>query len=309
MSSPENVAVEPFLGAVSAGFIVRAIAPHDVSLRLSLHRDCPWLDVDWTIESKKAEPWPEAGWLSFPVATSEPQFLLGRLGAPVDPSRDLVRSSNHEVFCVDTGVLVLGRDGAGLGLCPIEAPLVSVGAPGVFRFSRSFTDRQPSVFVNLFNNHWGTNFQQWIEGSWRSRVRLWAVTKGAAGTPALGLVVPGREARSPCLGSFARGGAGGLPLTHAGIELSQPGVVVTALGDSPDGGGTVLRLWEQVGYSGPCTIRLPRGLREVTAQLCDLRGRPSGGVLEVTNGRVEVVLRPFAPVSLLFEDRREPEEE
>jgi hypothetical protein len=34
---------------------------------------------------------------------------------------------------------------------------------------------KPTVYVNLFNNQWNTDFRLWNEGSWIWRLRLWPV--------------------------------------------------------------------------------------------------------------------------------------
>ena len=34
-----------------------------------------------------------------------------------------------------------------------------------------------NVFVNLFNNQWGTNFTEWIEGRFSAKVYLWSIDK------------------------------------------------------------------------------------------------------------------------------------
>ncbi len=63
-------------------------------------------------------------------------------------------------------------------------------------FGRNFVPKRPSVFVNLYNNEWNTNFPEWQDGSWLSRVRLWLVRD-----PGLGgsQIVPSWEARLPLL--------------------------------------------------------------------------------------------------------------
>ena len=46
-----------------------------------------------------------------------------------------------------------------------DAPLVSFGENGICKYWASAPRSRKAVFcVNLFNNHWGTNFPQWIEG-------------------------------------------------------------------------------------------------------------------------------------------------
>ena len=62
------------------------------------------------------------------------------------------------------------------------------------------------------------------------------------------------------LAEFSAGGRGQMAFSAKGIELSMRGVLVTAFGKNPDGDGLILRLWEQAGNSGQCTVSFPDGL-------------------------------------------------
>jgi len=158
------------------------------------------------------------------------------------------------------------------------------------------------VFVNLFNNTWGTNFQQWIEGSWSSRVRVWAVD--GPGTER-SLIAPGWEARSACLAALTNGPAGNLTPLDAGLTLSRRGVLVTALADTP--AGLVLRLWEQAGQGGTLGVRLPGWMTASSAQPCDLRGTAEGGPIAVQDGRLELTVGAMAPASVVVRKRGKAE--
>ncbi len=94
--------------------------------------------------------------------------------------------------------------------------------------------------------------------------------------------------------------AGTLPPTRRGLELSRKGIQVTAYGTNPDGPGTVLRLWELAGKSGPVRVRLPEGSNPKQAQPVDLRGRAIGKPIAVKNGGFEVRMAASAPVSVLL---------
>ncbi len=272
---------------------------HRVALAVTLHAGLPWVDLEWSIEAKPETPWPEAGWLCLPVAVGgEPRFRLGRLGAVTDPIREVQPGTNHHVFCVNTGVTVTDSSGAGLGICPVDAALVSLGEPGLWRYSRRYTPSRPVVYVNLYNNQWSTNWPQWIGGSWSSRIRVWPVNNaGTAGD----LIHPGWEARARCSAMSADGPGGSLPTSAAGIGLSRAGMLVTAFGRNPDGEGLLLRLWEQAGSNEACRVTLPAGLRPGRVRFCDLRGRPTGREVMVRDGRFELQVRPYAPISLLLE--------
>ena len=155
--------------------------PH--TTRLSIPRSCrvtlyagePWLDLEWSIAKKTPDPWPEGGWLCFPLRADDPTFRLARLGSIVNPAKDLVRSSNHDLFCLNGGLTVEGADGGADGICPIDAQLVSLERPGLWHYSRDFVAHKPDVFVNAVQQPLLDELRQWIEGSWSSRVRLWPI--------------------------------------------------------------------------------------------------------------------------------------
>jgi hypothetical protein len=276
----------------------KAIA-QKIGLRVTLYKDQPGIDLEWSIDGKRADPWPEAGWLCLPLKVDSPSFQMGRLGAVIDLAKDIVRGSNHENYCLNGGMAVVAPDGSGVGLCPLDSALVSLEHTGIWKYSPDFLPTKPLVFVNLYNNQWSTNFPQWIGGSWTSRVRLWPVDKYDTEAS---LVTPAREARVPLVAAFFDGPAGTLDVSRAGLELSRKGVLVTAFGANPDGPGLVLRLWEQAGRDGPLEVRLPEGFKANSVQPCDLRGRPVENRIAVTNGRFTINLQHYAPVSFLFDE-------
>lgn len=273
----------------------------------------PWLDLEWSIAEKKPDPWPEGGWLCFPLRADAPQFRLARLGSIVDPAKDLVRSSNHDLFCLNGGLTVEGADGGRTGICPIDAQLVSLERPGLWHYSRDFVPHKPDVFVLLFDNLYSTNFAQWIEGSWSSRVRLWLVDPRES-TPS-SLIGNSWEARVACLAAVSDAAPGKLPAQATGLAIEKPtsggvpgavglssrGPLVTAFGPNPYGPGTLLRLWEQAGDGGTVTVRLPEGMNVGTAQPCDLRGQSIGAPIRVSAAGVfDAAMRPMAPASFVL---------
>ena len=75
------------------------------------------------------------------------------------------------------------------------------------------------------------------------------------------------------------------------------GVVVTAFGKNPDGKGTILRLWEQAGNSGQCTVTLPANNSYKTARFCNLRGEPQGEEFKISD-TINVNIKAYEPVSI-----------
>ena len=161
-ATAHDAAVEIHSDAVAATALLKA-APGGIlrdatQLRVTLYAGVPCLDLEWSITAKTPDPWPEGGWLCFPLRADDPTFHLARLGNIVNPAKDLVPGSNHEIFCLNGGLLVQGPDANRTGICPIDAQLVSLEHPGLWRCSRDFVAHKPDVFVNLFNNVYSTNF-------------------------------------------------------------------------------------------------------------------------------------------------------
>jgi hypothetical protein len=178
---------------------------------------------------------------------------------------------------------------------------VSLGIPGDYQFDRKYAPLKPYVYVNLYNNHWRTNFVAWIGNGERmsSRVRLWAFDKFNSESA---LYSPAMETRVPLKVGRSRSNPGVLPVTQAGIALSRKGVAVTAFGPNPDGDGTILRVWEQSGITGEVEVTLPVGSKYNTATPVTLRGEKLANPIKVKNGKLIFNLHAYSPVSLILEN-------
>jgi hypothetical protein len=286
--------------AISVNAVMDAAATANlpaVTTRLILYRDQRCADLEITLHDKPFDPWPEAGWLCLPLNINAPQYRLGRLCSIIDPAHDIITGANRHLFGINTGVSLTDDRGHGVGLCPMDYPLVSLDTPGCWRYSLDFVPRKPVAFINLFNNQWNTNFRLWNRGTWTSRVRLWALERYAAEP---GLITPSLEARYPLLAAMADGAPGALPPDRPGLELSRKGILVTAFGSNPDGPGTVLRLWELAGQSGTVRVMLPEGMTTKQVQPVDLRGRPIGKPIAAKDGSFKVQVGAFTPVSVVL---------
>ena len=268
------------------------------SMTFTFSKQDPYVEVEWTVDGKVPEKHPEGGWLCFPFAVEKPTFTVGRLGGPINPATDIVPGTNRHLMAVTSGVAISSPDGTGAALCPLDSPLISLDRPGLWWWTMDFVPEKPSVFVNLYNNMWNTNFPLWQEGSWSERVRFWPTAKGTK--TAADLAIKSWEARVPLL-TVAATGAGTLPATQAGIAVSRPGTLVTAFGANPDGKGTILRVWEQTGVSGNLTVTLPVGAKFTTAIPVTLRGEKTGEPVKITDGNLVFQLKAYAPASFVLE--------
>ena len=72
--------------------------------------------------------------------------------------------------------------------------------------------QKATVFVNLYNNEWMTNFPEWQGGTWSSGARIWPTQGDDRPKPC----VPAWRARLPLLAAAAEGAAGQLPTVQPG---------------------------------------------------------------------------------------------
>ena len=262
----------------------------------------PSLDipVNGTTFSRRT-PRPEAGWLCLSLAAQQPRFRLGRQSSIIDPRCDIVDGPNRHLLGISSGLAVLDPRGQGVGVCPIDHPPVRLERPGCWQYSLDFAPHKPAVFVNLFNNQFTTNFRLWNEGTITLRVRIWAIDRY---DPESLLVTPSWEARCPLAAAPSAGAAGRLPRAQSGLLLSRKGIQVTAFGPNPDGPGLILRLAEQAGQDGRCTVTLPEALRNHQARLCSLRCEVTPGELLLHNGRLDVPVSHNAPTTVLLTQQK-----
>ena len=273
--------------------------PHNYSLTFALYKDLPYIELNWFIDGKQADPWPEAGWISFPFKVTNPEFKVGRLGAVIDPSKDIIKGSDFDYYLINSGIAIADPQKNGYALSTPEAPGISIGSPGLWRYTGKYSPQKSSVFVNLFNNQWSTNFTEWIEGSWSAKMFIWSF-KGYKNESSL--ITPSEEFRSPLKAALVDGKAGHLPVSQVGIQLSQKGVMVSSFGGNVFGEGIVLRLWEQAGEAGKCTVTLPEGTTFTKAQPINLRGEKIGNILNVNNNSFETAISAYQPVSFILEN-------
>ena len=261
------------------------------------------VDISWTVSGKTPDPMPEGGWLCLPFNVEKPVFRIGRIGATIDPAKDIIFGASRSLFTADRAVTVrAGVDGAGVGVASVDLPLWSLGKPGLWRYEPDYVPTEPEVFANLYNNMWSTNFPLWIPGSWTASLRVYPVAKGADEEQAV--FTPAWEIRQPCVAAFAEGKTASVQQQGGGVAVSRKGVRVTAFCPNPDGDGTVLRVWEQVGTGGEITVTLPQGMKAAAAQPVNLRGEIAGRPIAIKNGRFSFALCAWAPKSFIISNTK-----
>jgi alpha-mannosidase len=279
-------------------FSKETVNPHDYSLSYTLYKNLPYIEVNWFVNGKPAEPWPEAGWISFPFKVENPQFKVGRLGAVIDPGKDIIEGSATDYYLINNGTALVDNQQKGFGISTPDAPGVSFDRPGLWKYSRNFVPKRPNVFVNLYNNQWSTNFTEWIEGSWSAKIYLWSVSDYKNEQS---LITPNEEFRVPLKATLLDAKPGSLAVSKTGITLSRKGVLVSSFGKNPFGEGIQLRLWEQSGDAGKCTVTLPEGVKAAKAVPVNLRGEKAGNEIKISGNSFEIELGAYKPATFLIE--------
>ncbi|MDR2704324.1 MAG: hypothetical protein LBC02_00955, partial [Planctomycetaceae bacterium] len=272
-------------------------------LTITLSSSRPEVKFQFSGMDKQPDTFPEAGYFCFPLNIETPQFRLGRLGGIVDPARDIVAGSNRHFAWLRTGMAVFGKDGYGVGICPLDTPMVSLGETGGWKFSRNYVPEKADVYFNLFNNQWTTNFRFWNQGDISAAFTLWTFDKydneSALITPSLEILALNFP---PDVGLVKSAVADNV--TMSGIRTNRKGIKVTAFGEDADSGKLMLRMWEMSGQgkdNPQIEVQLPPDLNAQTVTPCDLRNRPIASPIPVNNGNFKIDLKPFSPVNLIVE--------
>lgn len=271
----------------------------ELTLSMTLYENRPEVRLTFRGKAKQPDTWPEAGYFCFPLDIERPQFRLGRLGGILDPARQIVRGSNRHFQWLRTGVAVFGDDGFGVGICPLDSPLVSLDRPGGWLFSKDYAPTEARVYFNLFNNQWTTNFRLWNEGDIEASFILWTFRDFE---PQRDLVTPSLESFvlnfQPVYPAIVPNSA---PSSPNGIHIDRRGINITAFGVDPDTGRLMLRLWEMAGLGGEfpeVTVRLPKNMNVREVIPCDLRHRPIGQAIPVSEGCFRIEISPYSPCNL-----------
>ncbi len=265
----------------------------------TLYENEPYVEIDWGVDGKRPNPHPEAGWLSFSFQMDSPEYRLYRTGGIVDPQREFVKQTNRDFYFLNTSMTMYNASGEGVALNFPSSPGISMDQPGLFSYTKSKPLNTGQVFVNLYNNQWGTNFSEWIEGSFSSKIYLWTYDKYE---PEASFITPSEETRVPLKGVFYEGPRGASKASDKGISLSRKGILVTAFQKQTAQDGSILRLWEQAGQGGSCKITLPDGSNFKKAYPCNLRNEKIGEEgIAISNHSFQFDIASNQPVSFILQ--------
>ena len=246
----------------------------EIALTLSLPEGDAPLRVSLEVKGKRPTPYVESGALCVPLAAEDPAYYVNKTGCVLRPETDIADGANHVFYALEH--FVGADDGhALLGVVSHDCPLVSLGENGVFRYRRQYAPHRPELRFNLFNNMWGTNFPQWIEGDMRFEFDV--LTEASGDVAAL-------YRRASALAENPDGLPDACPFAVEGpARLTRT---------APVSGGVLLRLHSCADAPGEVVVSRP-GWRFAPA---DLFGQPLGVSRPAA---LRLTLPPFALQTLL----------
>ena len=127
------------------------------------------VELEYSWYDKPANRIPEGLWLHFGLL--KPLTSISKLGHEIDPC-DVISCGNRELHATD-GILKFEE----YVLETLDAPVLAVGEPRLYGFYNEIPDTANGVWVNLFNNQWGTNFPMWNEGNAKFRFVIRTIEK------------------------------------------------------------------------------------------------------------------------------------
>ncbi|MDD3411133.1 MAG: DUF5054 domain-containing protein [Eubacteriales bacterium] len=126
------------------------VTDRDVKVRVSLR-------------GKPATPYVESGALVLRLPAQPQAYYINKPGCVLRPETDIADNANHAFYALEYFAAAQSEH-ALLTAASVDCPLASIGENGVYGFRRRYERREPELRFCLFNNMWGTNFPQWLEG-------------------------------------------------------------------------------------------------------------------------------------------------
>ncbi|MBR7133513.1 MAG: hypothetical protein IKD04_08270 [Clostridia bacterium] len=132
----------------------------------------PQIDVECELINKQSSPVLESGHFMFPLCDGRLDFCFDKLGSVVHPAEDIIENANTALYCAESFIHAQAES-CGITLITNDTPLFSLGDIGIFKYYEKFErPENNTVYFNLFNNQWGTNFPQWISGDYKYRYSI-----------------------------------------------------------------------------------------------------------------------------------------
>jgi alpha-mannosidase len=258
---------------------------------ITIYEDQPYIDMQYYLKDKEKTFCVEAGHFVFPLNLKKSQVNINKLGSVINPAVDIIKGSNHNLYCCENWVDVTDGE-QGMAVIPFDTQLFSIGSHGIVKCRREYVKEEPILFFNAFNNSYGCNFPQWMGGDYSFRYRLiphegdWK--KGDIAKRAF-------ESMAPPLVGFSTGAEanGNLPANFWLIE-ELDGIELLAFKPAENGQGYILRLREITGEKHEAKLTLSQDLKCISK--CDILERILENLI-VKDNAIQFEIKPFEVLS------------
>jgi hypothetical protein len=231
----------------------------------------------------------------------QPQFRYEIQNGFVNPAHDQLPGAGKEWFSVQHWVAA-DQDGATAAIIPVDASLITLGDIVRGTWPREFGRRNGTIFSQVMNNYYFTNYAAGQGGDFTFR---YVLTSGANLEPAQ-LSRLGREEMSPLevdqITSQDKAINSPRPLDTAQasfLKVDQPDVALVTWKAAEDGKGTILRFLELAGKPAEVNAETPL-LNVQAATMADALERNQSALTASPHG-FHFSVKPFQIVTVRVE--------
>ena len=150
----------------------------EISIYVTLPEGDAPVRVRVELRGKRATPYVESAGLCMPLPPVR-RYLVNKPGNVLDPCEDIAPGANHAFYALEH-FIAAETEAAAVAVVSHDCPLVSIGENGVYAYRREYEEHAPELRFCLFNNMWGTNFPQWIEGDMAFEFDVFSTSPGEA---------------------------------------------------------------------------------------------------------------------------------
>ncbi|NOU84566.1 DUF5054 domain-containing protein [Paenibacillus sp. LMG 31460] len=257
----------------------------EINVKICLEEDQSFADIQVTVRQKASSAFAESGHFTFALNADHPNYRFQKLGSVVNPIDDIEKGANTRLHCTSQWVDVQD-DHVGLAIIPIDTPLFSIGEKGIYQYSKEYVPQQPILHFNLFNNQWGTNYPQWISGTFQYSFRL----APHAGDWKIGRVQQlAAEAFTPL--HVTTGWNPNAPIHYGLLKEEIDGIHVLSFKKAEQGDAYILRFQNLLDSQTSVKLSFHEAIQNLKE--CDLVERNMRPVLDFSREHFTVTMNPF----------------
>ncbi|KAF1300885.1 DUF5054 domain-containing protein [Enterococcus sp. JM9B] len=139
--------------------------PQKITLQYLFNLTRNELTLQLLAKEKKRNRMPESYWLETSLNVANPyNWKMSKLGQSLSPYHVISRG-NREMHALDQTALHYSSADGNYQMISKYTPLLSFGERKLLNFDNQCSSLNDGLFINLYNNVWGTNFPAWYEGN------------------------------------------------------------------------------------------------------------------------------------------------